>query len=121
MTIENKLKNLIISEYGSLLAFSKKTGIANSTLVSIISRGVDKASINKLLAICDALHISADELLAGRIVKVIPPTDSDLEQFLKATRIGANFSLDGIPMTEAEIACVFDAMQTALNCIRRLR
>ena len=69
MTIEQKIKKLIVEKYGSMTAFSKEVGIANSTLSTILSRGINKAGINNIFKICKALDISADALATGEIQK----------------------------------------------------
>lgn len=70
MTVEEKLKALIIERYGSLYAFTKKLGVANSTINSVLIRGVAKANISTVLMMCEELQISADELAEGNIVTI---------------------------------------------------
>lgn len=65
--IEEKLKELIINKFGSVLKFTQKFGIPYSTMTSLFSRGVNKTNINTILKVCQALNISADELANGRI------------------------------------------------------
>ena len=75
MNTEELLKNLIIEKAGSVNRFAQEIGIAQSTLVSVFSRGVNKSNINTIIKICQALEISADALIDGRIVSnkdVIP-------------------------------------------------
>ena len=66
--VEDKLKKLIVDRYGSMIAFSKDIGMANSTLATILERGVKKASVNNIIKICQALGISADGLANGKII-----------------------------------------------------
>ena len=68
MNTEELLKNLIIEKAGSVNKFAQEIGIAQSTLVSVFSRGVNKSNINTIIKICQALEISADALIDGRIV-----------------------------------------------------
>ena len=68
MHIENQLKQLILSKYSSLKAFSDYVGISNSTVDSIIKRGVKNANIANVITICRALNIDVDELANGNIV-----------------------------------------------------
>lgn len=68
MNTEELLKNLIIEKAGSVNRFAQEIGIAQSTLVSVFSRGVNKSNINTIIKICQALEISADALIDGRIV-----------------------------------------------------
>lgn len=70
MTTEDKLKEFIVMKYGSLFNFSKVIGFPHSTLVSILKRGVNTASINNIGILCTALHISVDALAEGNIVEL---------------------------------------------------
>lgn len=70
MTIEEQLKELIISKNGSVLKFTQKYGIPYSTMTSLFSRGVNKTNINTIIKVCQALQISADELANGKITFV---------------------------------------------------
>lgn len=67
MTIEEQLKLLIKERYGSVRDFTLKIGMPYSTLDSILKTGIDKAKLENVLKICDALHISADALAMGEI------------------------------------------------------
>ena len=68
MTIEDKLKDLIIEKYGNMMRFSNEIGMANSTLATIMKKGIHNANVNNIIKICKALKISADELANDRIV-----------------------------------------------------
>ena len=70
MTTEDKLKNLIVCKYGSMVNFSKEIDMANSTLATIMKNGIHKASVNNVIKICQALGISADELAHDKIIPV---------------------------------------------------
>ncbi len=67
MTVEEELKALVLSSYGSMREFSIAINMPYSTLDSIFKRGVENASIGNIIKICGALHISVDELAAGKI------------------------------------------------------
>lgn len=69
MTIEEELKALVLTSYGSMREFSIVLNMPYSTLDSIFKRGVENASIGNIIKICCVLHISVDELAAGKIVK----------------------------------------------------
>ncbi len=73
MKIEDELKALIIKHSGSVNRFASEIGVAQSTIASVFSRGVNKANINTINKICKALHISADELSNGRIAPAYEP------------------------------------------------
>jgi len=67
MTIEEELKELIIKHAGSVNRFATLCGVPYSTLATLFVRGINKANISTLIAICKELRISADELANGRI------------------------------------------------------
>lgn len=69
MTIEEKLRKLIIEKSGSVNKFSHECGLSQSTIATIFVRGVNNANARNIIKICKHLGISADELLEGRIVK----------------------------------------------------
>ena len=60
--IEEELKKLIIERYGSLVAFSEKIGLPNSTIDSILRRGIGKGKVENVISICKELQISIDGL-----------------------------------------------------------
>ena len=68
MKVEEKLKDLIIEQYGSISEFSSKISMPNSTLVSVLKRGIHNSSVTNIIKICKALGISTDELAHDRIV-----------------------------------------------------
>ena len=68
MVIEEKLKRLILYKFGRNNAFCAETGIPESTLSTIFKRGILNTTTDKLVTICDALNISIDEAIKGRIV-----------------------------------------------------
>ena len=74
MTLEEQLKQEIISRYGSVLAFSKATGLKNSTLDSILTRGIYNSGVGKVMQIFDALGIDTESIAVGRIIYSDPKT-----------------------------------------------
>lgn len=72
--IENELKDYILNEYKSIRDFTIKIEIPYSTVATIFNRGLDKASIESILKICEALNISIDELIRKqKIVRLQDP------------------------------------------------
>lgn len=71
--IENRIKELIISRYGSVKYFSKKIGIPYTTLDSILKRGIGNSNVMNVIKVCDALEISIDSLKKG----IIEPTNTE--------------------------------------------
>ena len=76
MTVEERIKELILSKYKSLRDFINNSDVdmPYTTLDGILKRGVSNASISNILKLCKALNISADELSKGNIV---PTNDGD--------------------------------------------
>ena len=89
MTIETKLKNLILEQYGTMLAFSKACGIKNTTLATIMSRGIHNANIDNIIKMCHTLGISVDELAHDRITPVsnISPPAKDVDLIIKSAKL----------------------------------
>ena len=52
MNIETELKELILSRFGTMKAFSEKIELPNSTIDSIFRRGVNNASFTNIIKIC---------------------------------------------------------------------
>ncbi|MFV0618070.1 helix-turn-helix domain-containing protein [Megasphaera sp. WILCCON 0056] len=78
MTIEDKLKSLILSKHKSLRDFCITINIPYSTMTSILKRGVDNASISNIIKICSYFGISVDELSKGNIVPISLVTSPSL-------------------------------------------
>ncbi len=68
MTIEEKLAELIELEFGSIAECARQTGVHDSTIRTILKRGVKKAHVDNLFPITRALGISAEHLYYGEIV-----------------------------------------------------
>lgn len=79
MTIEDKLKNLILEQYTSVREFTIKIDMAYSTLDSIFKRGIQNATLTNVLKICKGLHISADALANGDIEYQVLSMDNEHE------------------------------------------
>lgn len=67
MTIEEELKDYILSRFQSLSEFCNIADVPNSTLSSILTRGLDSANVGNIIKICKTLNISADALADGKI------------------------------------------------------
>ena len=68
MNIEERLKTLIVERYGNMLNFSNKIGMANSTLATIMKKGIHNANVSNIIKICKELGISADALANDEII-----------------------------------------------------
>ena len=62
MTRENKVLELIKEKYKSVREFSNKSGIPNSTIVSMLKNGLGGTSVDTVLLVCKYLNIDINEL-----------------------------------------------------------
>ena len=67
MGVEEDVKKIIIDRYGSVNKFATVCDVPYSTIATIFVRGINKANISTVIAICKELKISADELANGKI------------------------------------------------------
>lgn len=74
-TIETKLKNHILSKYKNLMAFCNEIDMPWTTLNSILTRGIARASICNVLKITNGLGIDAESLLDDLIVPREPVSE----------------------------------------------
>lgn len=126
MTIESKLKDLILDQYNSIREFTIKINMAYSTLDSIFKRGIQNATLSNILKICDALHISADALANGEIEYISKPVEKETHEI---TEIPANtkrqllsdhaLMFNGKPADEESIRSILDAMEVGMEIARR--
>lgn len=71
--LEDKIKDMIISRYGSLRNFCNKIDVPYSTIDSILKRGIGKANVLNVIKICNALGLSVDSLKHG----IIEPRETE--------------------------------------------
>lgn len=128
MTIEQKLKNYILSNYKSVKAFSEVAGMPYTTVVGIMKRGVANAGIGNINRICETLGISADELAQGRITPAIiehNPVIVEMNDLISITTRSIydfdEITLDGVPMTDIEIQMFLDTLEIGMEMIKRMR
>jgi hypothetical protein len=57
VTKEEYLQNEILKNYRSVMAFAKDIGIPYTTIKGVLSRGVDGASVQTVIKVCDALGV----------------------------------------------------------------
>ena len=129
MTIEEKLRDYILTKYKSVREFVSNTELAYSTVDGILKRGIANSSISKVFAICEALQISADELANNRIV---PYSDSiqcfiateipDMIEYLKNHPDDLEeMKIDGITLTDEERQVVIGGLTMSVDFIRTMR
>lgn len=69
MTREEKLKEFIISKYGTIASFCFESGIPRTTMSNLFTRGLGGSSVDLILKICEVLNIDVVKLNKGIIEK----------------------------------------------------
>lgn len=89
------LEKLINDTGLSKRAFAEKCGISESTLYSILKRGVGGASVNIVISICKELGITVeglDEMAKGESKNIYEPTYEDIQSLI--ARNGKKLTLE---------------------------
>ena len=127
MTVEERLKDLILKQYGTMKNFTDHIGVPNSTFANILRRGVQNANVVTIIKICQALGISTDDLAEGRIVVLnrsekAPTKIEDLFDELKRHLLNAdNLTLADLPATAEEIMLLVNNLDVSLEVIKKKR
>lgn len=127
MTVEERLKDLILKQYGTMKNFTDHIGVPNSTFANILRRGVQNANVVTIIKICQALGISTDDLAEGRIVALnrsekAPTKIEDLFDELKRQLLNAdNLTLADLPATAEEIMLLVNNLDVSLEVIKKKR
>lgn len=66
--IEEKIKAIILNNYGSVKNFSNKIKVPYTTIDTILKRGILKSNVLNVIKICKELNIDVDELINEQIV-----------------------------------------------------
>ncbi len=67
--VEKRLKEYILDNFKTIRNFAKAIGMPESTIRSILKRGLGKANLATVLRITNFLNIDANQLAKGKIVK----------------------------------------------------
>lgn len=127
MTIEEKLKKHILSNYKSIREFVQMAGLPYSTVDGILKRGIANSSIGNVLKICKALDISADELANGNIVPAIKEEPrhfilSDLAKTLEFVKTHQeefeDLTIDGQTLSPFEFETILNSLNLSISIIR---
>lgn len=128
MTLEEKLKQLILQRYRSIREFTQVIEMSYSTMDSILKRGIANASINNVIKITKELGISADELANGKIVSTAAALQSesqlsDVSDIIYATKSriseAENLSIDGKVLQPENVTLILDALDVTLELVKR--
>ena len=121
MTIEEKLRQMITDRYGSVAKFADECGIKYQTMMSILNRGINNASINNIIKICQTLSISADALAESRIVHVNKnKAPFRFEDTISNISAGST-TINTIPLTEDEAQFLIDMISVSIEMIKKKR
>ncbi len=121
--VEDQIKELVKKEYGSILQFTTKAGLPYATFDSMLKRGFNNSTVENVIKVCNALHISADELSKGHIVPIIVQKKdegpTDILGILAITR-NRLLSCDGLtfngePADPESVQSILDAMEIGVG------
>lgn len=133
MTIESKIKALILSRYRSVREFVGYTDLSYSTVDSILRRGIANSSLSSIMKLCETLNISADELAKGNLAPLNKrgANNSDMNDMTDLIDIVTftkqniksfeNLTIDGKPATQKEIETLFDCFDFGIRVIKNSR
>lgn len=131
MTIEIQLKRYIMAKHKSLRNFvnESKIDMPYSTVDGILKRGINKASIDNIIKICDALDISVDALAQGKIVPrgsaplaIFLTEITDLIEYMRNTPEDfANFTIEDRYLSQDEADLLLDSLELTVDLIIRKR
>lgn len=124
MTTEEKLRQYILTKYKSLREFSQEIEMPYSTLNTIMNKGIEKSSVNKIIKICHALNISTDDLVQGKIVPVNQNTEltkvEDLVEDLKQKLMNTDhLTIDEKPATEYDLTAIINGIEVTIEVAKR--
>lgn len=69
--LENSIKELIISKYGSVRQFAMQINLPYTTVDSILKRGIDNSNVGNVIKMCKELKISIDKLIDNKTISFI--------------------------------------------------
>lgn len=117
MTIEQELKEYILEHYGNLREFCKRHDLTYTTIDTILKRGINRAGVNNVAAMCAALGISLDGLTEGRIEKAAPAggsVENVIEKAKKEIMTADGLTIGGRPATDMDIISVVESLDFIL-------
>lgn len=88
MRVEDRLKDLILQRYGSVLNFCTTNEMPQSTVATILRRGIQNSNFSNVVSMCDALGISVDGLADNKIIPISQGTNQSarVEDILNVTK-----------------------------------
>ena len=130
MTIEEKLKDLILTRYHSVREFTIQHDIPYTTMDSIFRRGIGNSSVTNVKKICKALSISVDSLVDGEITPVKkqkvtsqPINDRfEIKEVIEDTKdllTHRKVTIDGEPLSKKDIDQIINAMEIGAEMVKK--
>lgn len=129
MSVEDKLKKLIIERYGSIREFTIRIDIPYSTMNGLLTRGIQNSTVSNVLKVCEALDISADALANGKIIPLSlsrtrkSAPQADVNEILKTTREQLlqyeGLMFNGKPADAESIDSILEAMEIGMEIAKR--
>ena len=126
MSIETKLKDLILSRYKSLREFTIIVDIPYTTLDSILKRGIGNSSVNNVIKICNALNLSVDALAAGEIEYQFEKKSAhtnEIREIVNDTKAriisGGELTIDGRAIDIEYVEPIIDALDISYEMVKK--
>lgn len=125
MNAEDKLKEYILKNYRSIREFTQEIDMPYSTMATILKKGIENATVQNLIKICQALNISTDELIEGRIVTTTKTADTtkieDILNEAKQKLMESDYlTIEGNPATAEDIYLIISTLDTVME-IRKMQ
>lgn len=125
MTLEERIRELILARYPSVKDFAEACGVKYTTICGMLARGMNNSNVSNAIAVCKALNIDVEALSDNEIVFIDPnKKDESLEEYALAFKqklLNGDLSLDGVKLSEREARLYIDSMEIASELIRRER
>lgn len=131
MTVEEKLKELILKRYNSIREFTIIIDMPYTTIDSIFRRGIDNSSVYNIIKICKELGISVDALADGEIKPFVNHTTRSLNDRVEIKEVlndtkdiltHSDFvTLEGKLISENGIQSIIDAMDVGVEIAKKKR
>lgn len=117
-TIEERLQEHILEHYTSVNQFCRESGIASSTIFTILKRGLNTTTTTTILRICKALGLDADALYNGRIeyaTKQEAPSETiDILKYIRELEF-LNATYHGKPLTDEQKQLIITTAEIAIQ------
>lgn len=126
MTIEDKVKDLILSKYKSVREFSIDHEIPYTTIKSMLTRGIGNSSIGNVIKMCKALNISVDALANGKIetrFESAPNQTNDVTDIINDTKSRLSYAdtltINGKEIDIETVEPIFEALDIGYEMVKR--